>query len=145
MLTAVVDTNVWVSAFLSLHGYPAQIYQAARREQFFVLTSEPLLEELFDVLTRPRLMKLHNESPDEVRRFVSRLRRLSILVPVTGTLALCRDPDDGVLVETAFSGHALFIVSRDEDLTRDLELQSAIASRGIQIVTVAQFLQRLDT
>lgn len=143
MLAAVVDTNIWVSAFLSPHGYPARVYRAARQEQFFSLTSGPLLDELNDVLTRPRLIRIHGEPLAEVQRYVSRLRLLSILVPVAGTLALCRDPDDDVLLETAFVGHATFIVSRDEDVTRDLDLQLAAASHGIQIVTVARFLREL--
>jgi len=143
MLTAVVDTNVWVSAFLSPQGYPARVYQAARQEQFFSLTSEPLLDELTEVLTRPRLMRLHGEPLDTIHRFVFRLKRLSLLVPVTGNLALCRDPDDDVLLETAFAGHATFLVSRDEDLTRDLNLQRAAASLDMRIMTVAQFLQQL--
>ena len=143
MLVAVVDTNVWVSAFLSPHGHPAQIHQAAKRKRFFPLTSEPLLAELAEVLARPRLMKTHGESLSSVRHYVSRLKRLSIIAHVTGTLALCRDPDDDVLLETALAGHAPYIVSRDGDLTRDLDLHTAATRLGVQIMTVAQFLQRL--
>ncbi|HZY41624.1 MAG TPA: putative toxin-antitoxin system toxin component, PIN family [Anaerolineae bacterium] len=143
MLVAVVDTNVWISAFLTPHGHPAQIYSAAKSQLFFPLTSEPLRAELAEVLSRPRLMKTHGESLREIDDFVSGLKRLSILVPVTGTLALCRDPDDDVLLETALAGHAPYIVSRNGDLTRDLDLHEAATRLGIQIATVAQFLQQL--
>jgi putative PIN family toxin of toxin-antitoxin system len=50
MLAVVIDTNVWVSAFLTPHGYPAKVYQAAHDERFYPLISEPLLDELADVL-----------------------------------------------------------------------------------------------
>jgi putative PIN family toxin of toxin-antitoxin system len=143
MLVAAVDTNVWVSAFLTPHGHPAQIYSAAKTQLFFPVTSEPLLAELAEVLSRPRLMKVHGESLREIADFVSGLKRLSLLVSVTGSLALCRDPDDDVLLETAQVGHASYIVSRDEDLTRDLDLCQVATRLGIQIATVAQFLRQL--
>ena len=57
MLVAVVDRNVWISAFLTPHGHPAQIYSAAKSQLFFPVTSEPLMAELAEVLLRPRLMK----------------------------------------------------------------------------------------
>lgn len=54
-----------------------------------------------------------------------------------------RDPDDDVLLETALAGHAPYIVSRDEDLTRDLDLHETASRLGIHIATVAQFLRQL--
>jgi putative PIN family toxin of toxin-antitoxin system len=143
MLVAVIDTNVWISAFLTPHGHPAQIYAAAQSQIFFPVTSEPLLAELAEVLSRPRLMKVHGESLPEIEKFVAELKRLAILVPITGSLALCRDPDDDVLLKTALAGRAPYIVSRDEDLTRDLDLYEAARRLGVQIATVAQFLKRL--
>ena len=79
----------------------------------------------------------------EIENFVSALKRLSLLVSVTGSMALCRDSDDDVLLETALVGHAPYIISRDSDLTRDLDLHEAAARLGIQIATVAQFLKQL--
>jgi hypothetical protein len=143
MLVAVVDTNVWISAFLTPHGYSAQIYGAAQRQLFFPVTSEPLMAELTEVLSRPRLMKVHGESLHGIEEFVAEHQRLSLLVPITGSLALGRDPDDDILLETALVGHAPYIVSRDEDLTRDLDLHKAAKRRGIQMTTVARFLKRL--
>ena len=53
MLAAVIDTNVWISAFLN----PAGVYQAARAGHFIVIISRPLLAELAEVLIRPRLQR----------------------------------------------------------------------------------------
>jgi len=44
------------------------------------------------------------------------------MVSIEGRLKLCRDPRDDMILETAIVGKATHIVSRDEDLTRDLAL-----------------------
>jgi uncharacterized protein len=142
-MRAVVDTNIWISAFINPHGYPARIYAAARMGKFEPVTSRPLLDELAQVLARPRLQRTCRLSTQHVDVFVTKIEAASTLAPVTGTLALCRDPDDDVLLETAINGRAVYIVSRDEDLTRDPALHEAATLYGIQIVTVARFLPRL--
>jgi uncharacterized protein len=142
-MRAVVDTNIWISAFLNPHGYPARVYAAARTGKFEPVTSRPLLDELAQVLARPRLQRARRLSTQHIDVFVTEIEAASTLVPVTGTPALCRDPDDDVLLETAINGHAAYVVSRDEDLTRDPALHEAATRLGVQIMTVAQFLQRL--
>ena len=53
--------------------------------------------------------------------------------------AVCRDPDDNMVLECALEGHAQYIVSGDKDL---LELKEF---RGIRIVRAAEFLNLLTT
>jgi len=53
--------------------------------------------------------------------------------------AVCRDPDDNMVLECALEGHAQYIVSGDKDL---LELKEF---RGIRIVRAAEFLNLLAT
>jgi putative PIN family toxin of toxin-antitoxin system len=50
---ALVDTNVWVSALLNPHGFPAKVLEALKTDQFELVLSEPLLAELLEVLSRP--------------------------------------------------------------------------------------------
>lgn len=61
-------------------------------------------------------------------------------VEINGELHLCRDPRDDMLLETAIVGGATHIVSRDEDITRNLELLEQLQKRGIKGVTVSRFL-----
>jgi len=49
-LVALLDTNVWVSAFLKPTGPPGQIVAAWRREEFSVVTSLSQLGEIAEVL-----------------------------------------------------------------------------------------------
>ncbi len=71
MLAVVVDTSVWVSAFLNPRGYPARIYQAAHTGQFELLISLPLLNELAEVLARPRLQRARRLTSQRIEIFVS--------------------------------------------------------------------------
>jgi len=66
-------------------------------------------------------------------------------VSVEGYLNLCRDPRDDMVLETAIAGKATHIVSRDEDLRRDVDLVRELEARGIQVVTVNNFLVELAT
>jgi len=142
-VVAVVDTSVLVSAFLNPVGFPARILAAAKRERFTMVTSAPLLEELREVLSRPRLMRARNTTPAEADTFVQSIADVANQVPVSATLQLCRDPDDDVLLETAIVGGATHIVSRDEDITRDPELLEQLEKRDIKGVTVSRFLAEI--
>lgn len=64
-------------------------------------------------------------------------------VSVEGYLKLCRGPRDDMVLETAIAGRATHIVSRDEDLRWDEGLVHELEARGIQVVTVNNFLIEL--
>lgn len=142
-IVAVVDTNVWVSAFLNPAGYPARLVAAGKEYQFEVVVSQPLLDELREVLSRPRIMRIRQTTVGDAERFVHMVSVLARLVPVSGSLGICRDPDDDVVLETALAGEADYVVSRDEDVTRDLELVQHFKEQGIQLLTVDRFLSQM--
>jgi len=89
-------------------------------------------------------MRVRQTTASEAEAFVRKVTALARVVPVSGTLRLCRDPDDDMLLETATSGEATHIVSRDEDITRDQELVRQLGARGIKVVTVRQLLAMLN-
>lgn len=140
---AVIDTNVWVSAFLNPVGFPARLVKAGKDGAFLIVSALPLLDELHDVLLRPRVMKIRQATAAEVETFVTSIGAVVQLVPVSGDLKLCRDPDDDIVLETAIRGNATCVVSRDEDVTRDLDLVSHLRERGIEAMTVQRFIDYL--
>ncbi|MBM4459053.1 MAG: putative toxin-antitoxin system toxin component, PIN family [Chloroflexi bacterium] len=93
-MAAVVDTNVWVSAFLTPQGFPARLIEAGRAGRFAVVTSLPLLEELLEVLRRPRIMKVRQTTADDAEAYVRSVAAVARLVPIAGMVRLCRNPDD---------------------------------------------------
>ncbi len=143
-MRVVVDTNVWVSVLLNPAGAPASVLAALQARRFTPLVSEPLLSELAEVLTRPRLARKYGITPEDAAALVSLLRRAAETVPVIGEIELCRDPDDNIVIETALRGRADMLVTRDEDLKGDWEVAAVLSSAGIAVVSVRRFLAALD-
>jgi putative PIN family toxin of toxin-antitoxin system len=144
VLPAVVDTNVWVSAVLNPNGAPARIKTALEIQAFTLVVSTPMLAELADVLMRPRIARKYSVTQPDVAELVVLLRRAAVVVPVSGTVQLCRDPDDDVVIETALRGQADMLVTRDDDLKRVPELDNILTAAGIAVITVQHFLDALN-
>jgi uncharacterized protein len=140
----VVDTNVWVSTLLNRSGAPALVLAALKAGDFTLLTSEPLLAELAEVLLRPRIARKYGITPDDADELVALLRRRAHVVPVVGEVRLCRDPDDDMVIETALRGRADMLVTRDEDLKGTSEVANALGPVGVAVVSVRRFLAALD-
>ena len=145
MPVVLLDTNIWVSAFINPHGFPARLKDAWMAGQFDIVVSIPLLEEIADVLTRPRIQIKYGLSSGEIEQFLRLLQERAIHVTPKGELHLCRDPDDDLILETAVLGEARYTVSRDDDLKGDSDLVAQMRSRGVEVLTVQHFLERLDT
>ena len=86
MLRAVIDTNVWVSALLNPKGYPALVLDAFRDGRVEPILSSPLIDELIDVGSRPRIVKKYQISTDEVAAYVALIIERSKVVSVPRTL-----------------------------------------------------------
>lgn len=91
MRLVVVDTNVWVSAFLNRNGFPARIKDAWVNGDFEIALSIQLLKEINEVLHRPRIKDKYGLNEDEINRFLELLLRRSVLIVINGQMKLCRD------------------------------------------------------
>jgi predicted nucleic acid-binding protein len=67
------------------------------------------------------------------------------LVPLTGSLTICRDPDDDRILETAVVGKVRYLVTRDDDIKHDPVVRRFLHARDIQVVTVSHMLRILAT
>ncbi len=125
----VLDTNVLISA-LFWPGQPHRIWTAARAGTVTAITSEVLLRELRDVLTRQTgSFKLTSKEFANVHRQVRIHCRF--MRPTISLTILADEPDNRVL-ECAFTGNADLIVSGDQALRRLGEYE------GIRIVSPAE-------
>ena len=108
--------------------------------RFELVTSEPLLAEVRQVLNRPRFARRYQIDPSDVEEFIALLRMRSEIVVPPGSLRLCRDPDDDIVIETALVGRADVVVTRDDDLKGSPEVVSFLAELGVPVRTVRRFL-----
>jgi hypothetical protein len=138
MTRIVLDTNVFISATIVKEGPSGQIVQAWRRGEVEVVTSPVLLEELEEVLTRPRIRKYQWMTAEEVRTLLAELAQATVQASGKRVVQVIEeDPDDDFVLSAAVETNADYIVSGDDHL---LALGSY---REIKILPPAEFLKYL--
>jgi len=140
---AVIDTNIWVSAIINPFGFPAQLRKAFESGAFLAVVSEPLLEELAEVLSRPRIKAKYDLTDNIIAELLVLIDERSEHVMLKGDIHICRDKDDDLVIETAVKGNASYIVSRDDDIKFDSAVSSFLDDYGIAVKSIAQFLEIL--
>jgi putative PIN family toxin of toxin-antitoxin system len=117
-LTAVFDCNVLVQVVLSRRGAAAGCFDLVKGGKAALVVSAAVVEELTDVLNRPKLRKkFRSLVPEVIGAFLRELQAKAVLrndVPQVWTST--RDPDDEHYVNLAVAGGCRFLVSRDNDL-----------------------------
>lgn len=110
-----------------------------RRGDLEPVASWELARELTDVLRRPEIRRygITEADVDDV------LAVLGPLLPDVDIAVEIRDPDDAAVVAAAIAGAAAAIVTGDRDLLDDANLRLWLATRGIEVLTPAEALDRL--
>ena len=129
MLTAVADTNIYVSAF-NFKGTPAQVLERARDGRFELAISEKILTEVSRILRDKFLW--HATKLAQVRPTI--LAFAQLVEPLEQIDAVVADPDDNAILECAVRAGAEYIISGDSHL-RDLK-----SFRSIRILTAREFI-----
>jgi len=129
----VVDTNVLVSRLILPESISSQAVRRAVLKSL-LLFSEPTMNELADVLSRPKFDRYVTHA--DRKRFVSDLCDIVEFVPVIQQVRECRDPTDDKFLEVALNGRADVIITGDADL---LALHPW---REIAIASPAEYLKR---
>ena len=106
-----------------------------------IVISMPLLKEILDVLQRPRIQKKYQYSAEEIKTYLDLIFQRTEKIEPAGNINLCRDTRDNIVLETALSGQAKYLVTRDDDIKRDPDLIQAMSKSGIEVITVSRFLE----
>lgn len=108
----VLDSNVIVSAFL-FGGPPARLLEHAVAGAVQCFTSLPILDEVRDVLQRPKF----GLSPGQALSLIEELHDLcEVVTPKERIRAVTADPDDNAVLECALAAEADLVVSGDSHL-----------------------------
>jgi putative PIN family toxin of toxin-antitoxin system len=116
MYRVVVDTNVVVSAAISVGKSYEFLLNAVLSGKCALVTSDEIINEIREVLCRPKFRLGKNE----ISSVVSALESLSNIIETKSKFSMAKDPDDDMFINAAYDGGADYIVSGDRDLL-DLE------------------------
>jgi uncharacterized protein len=134
----VLDTNLLVSGVIAT-GLPRRLVDGAKAGEFELCTSEVLLAELLDVLSRGKFAARLEQAGLTPLGIVDDLRRIAVIVaPVDTPRVVLTDPDDDHVIAAAVTGQADLIASGDK---RDLLPMGSFQS--ILIVTAREAVERL--
>src|SRR5439155_19728637 len=106
--------------------------------EYDVLLSQETLDELFRVLTDPKVVRQLRITSEILISTAMLLISKATFVTVSTKITLCRDPNDDKFLECAVDGKADFVVSADNDLL------SLKVIEGIPIVNLPTFWRALQ-
>lgn len=136
-MRVVLDTNVIVSGLL-WQGTPGEIFTLARENQITICTSSEIVEELSEILQRPKFKTKLARTKRSIAEIVAGFlefaeQHLTTRFPFSQVLA---DPSDDMFLACAVAVGAAFIVSGDTHLLRLKTFQ------GVSIVSPNEFLRQ---
>ena len=136
MLRVVLDPGVLIAAVISHSGAPAELLDRWRDGEFDLVVSPKLLDELEDVLRRPKFSSF--ASHEEIRSYVNALEAGGVAFEDRAEPpSITSDPDDDYLVALAVAAGADAIVSGDRHLTE-------LADPPVRVLTPRALLDRLE-
>lgn len=131
MLRVVFDTNLFVSGLLVNNGLPAQALDAWRAHRFLLITSPAIMAEISATLRYESIRRKYGVTDEDITQLLELLAADALVVP--------GNEDDEMVLACAVDGQANAVVSGDQHLL------ALGVFRGIDIITVRQFMERLSS
>ena len=129
MKTIIFDTNVLLDLFVFNDFRVLHIKQALVEKQLDALASRQTLEEFSDVISRP-LFSLEQSAQKKIALEWQSLARVIEDQNIFAAPWQCRDKDDQIFLNLAFTSKPCILISKDNEV---LKLASRAAKEGVQI------------
>jgi putative PIN family toxin of toxin-antitoxin system len=141
MVTAILDTNVFIRASLRPGSPSARVVDAYLDGLFQLVLSQSILQELLTVFLLPEIREIHGWSDDKILRFVLNLPAGAVVYPGQALVpaSLSRDVTDVRFLSLAHEANADYLVTKD-----GRHLLRLKKYRQTRIVTPTQFLDCLS-
>jgi len=137
VISVVFDTVVVLRAYINPGSRWGRLLRQ-HADRYRLIVSPALVAEYLDVLLRPELLdRFATLAYLDTAAVFALLARTDVVRPAN-VPAICRDPKDDMILATAATGHATYIVSEDRDLF-DLGTHGEI-----RIVGASEFLAVLN-
>ena len=134
MIREVLDAIIFISALLIQSGISARVVSAAYAVVFRCFASDAIVHEVLRTVTSVRIQRKYPIDAAEIERVRQFLESDAVLVPITVTVqGVASHPEDDLILATAVSAHADYLV------TGDRELLALERYQGVQIVTPRDF------
>ena len=132
-MRVVLDTNVIISA-LFFGGSPRKLIERFFNGDFTVFVSPPIVQEYVETYA-----DIHRKYSDRGNPLLLQkvIEKSQVVLP-KNDISVCRDKDDDKFISCAVESKCLYIVSGDNDL---LSLETV---SGVEIVTISDFLKKLE-
>jgi putative PIN family toxin of toxin-antitoxin system len=131
----VLDTNILISALIKSGKPRTLVFELLSREAQLIL-SRNILDEFIETAEDPEIKGYVDE--EDVTLFLKFLDTNGKIINVKSRFKVVnQDPDDDIILRTAYDGKANYIVSGDNHLLSLGEF------RGIKIVTTDEMLRLL--
>jgi uncharacterized protein len=136
LIVVVFDLNVLVSSLI-VKGKPRDLWYMAKNNEYTLELSNEMFSEFVNVISRRKFEKYVTDI--DVKLFLADLSRVVKFVQVKSKFkVISEDPDDDIIVRTAFDGKADYIVSGDKHLLALKEF------KWIKILTIDEMLNILN-
>jgi uncharacterized protein len=140
VIRAVLDANALVSGFASARdpaSTPGELVRRWRAEAFELIVSEHLRAEVLRTFREPYFRR--QLSPAQAGRATALLRYRATQIPLTVEVHdVATHPEDDLVLATAVSARAEYLVTGDE------KLQRLGSYEGVRIVSPRAFLEILQ-
>jgi hypothetical protein len=135
-MKVVLDTNIWVSAWL-WRGIPGHLIRLARKSEINLCSSEALLAEFEHTLSYGKITQKMQSLNFTKEQLIIGTREITKIYEISElNVPELRDPDDTIVLATAIASEADAIITGDSDLLVLREYQ------GIKIMTAQDFIRQ---
>ena len=114
-IKVVIDTQIFLRAAINRRSLPAKLL-FDMKDKYELVVSQAIVDEIEDVLNRPKIRKKFATLTDEVVETVTTLLSETEQVNPSEVAEVSRDPKDDKFLACAKSAQAQYIVSEDNDL-----------------------------
>jgi uncharacterized protein len=129
MIRVVLDTNIYISAFL-FGGKPLQVLDLAEDRRITLLYSQPIRKEVEDVLAEKFRWPC-----ETINLACAPYWKIGFAIKPKRKISACPDPDDDRILECAIEANASHIVTGDKHLLNMMSFE------GISILRPDDFLK----
>lgn len=138
-LLVVIDTNIFISGLIVPQSLPYQIVILWQNDYFDLAICQELLNEIRDVLGRNKIKQKYNLNTKNIAKIIDLLKRQTKIINPHKSKIKVRDPKDQIILDTALTARADYLITGDEDL---LCLAKSLSPKGLKIINARDFIEK---